>query len=215
MIPVLIVPVLARPELLYRMVNSIDHPVGHLVIIDNGDVVGIPPATLPGIDKVSVVRLPSNVGVAAAWNLGIKLTPHAPWWLICNFDITFPPGSLARFAELQTGGLVLSAAAPPWACFAIHDEVLLHGVGLADESYYPAYWEDIDWERRIRAAGIPVTQTDIPVHHDNSSTIAAIKNRNVETFMANQSYYNRKVNAGDYSEGGWSLQRRCEQAWDA
>lgn len=215
MIPVLIVPVLARPELLYRMVNSIDHPVGHLVIIDNGDVVGIPPATLPGIDKVSVVRLPSNVGVAAAWNLGIKLTPHAPWWLICNFDITFPPGSLARFAELQTGGLVLSAAAPPWACFAIHDEVLLHGVGLADESYYPAYWEDIDWERRIRAAGIPVTQTDIPVHHDNSSTIAAIKNRNVETFMANQSYYNRKVNAGDYSEGGWSLQRRREQAWDA
>ena len=213
MIPVLIVPVLARPELLYRMVASIDHPVGHLLIIDNGGVVGDPP-DLPGIEKVSVVRLPSNLGVAAAWNLGIKLTPHAPWWLICNFDVTVPPGSLARFAEVQTGGLVLSAAAPPWACFAIHDETVMH-VGTFSEAYYPAYWEDVDYERRVRAAGIPVTQTDIPVHHDNSSTIAAIKNRNVETFMANQSYYNRKVQANDFTEGHWSLQRRREQAWDA
>ena len=212
MIPVLIVPVLARPELLYRMVASIDHPVGHLLVIDNGGVVGDPP-DLPGIEKVSVVRLPSNLGVAAAWNLGIKLTPHAPWWLVCNFDITFPPGSLARFAEVQTGGLVLSAAAPPWACFAIHDETVMH-VGTFSEAYYPAYWEDVDYERRVRAAGIPVTQTDIPVHHDNSSTIAAIKNRNVETFMANQSYYNRKVQANDFTEGHWSLQRRREQAWD-
>jgi len=213
MIPVLIVPVLARPELLYRMVNSIDHPVGHLVIIDNGDVVGIPPATLPGIDKVSVVRLPSNLGVAAAWNLGIKLTPHAPWWLICNFDITFPPGALERFAAIQTGGLVLSAAAPPWACFAVHDETIQH-VGLFDESFYPAYWEDIDYERRVRSAGIPVLQSNIVVDHDNSSTIASIPNRNTETFHANHAYYQHKVERGDFSEGGWSLQRRREQAWD-
>lgn len=213
MIPVMIVPVLTRPELLYRMVNSIDHPVGHLVIIDNGDVVGIPPATLPGIDKVSVVRLPSNLGVAAAWNLGIKLTPHAPWWLISNFDVTFPPGALEKFAAIQTGGLVLSAATPPWSCFAIHDEAIQHA-GLADEYFYPAYFEDFDWERRIRAAGIPVVESGIFVHHDNSSTIAAIKNRNVETFLANQSYYQRKVQTGDFTEGHWSLQRRREQAWD-
>ena len=213
MIPVMIVPVLARPELLYRMVASIDHPVGHLLIIDNGSVVGDPPADLPNVEQVSVVRLPSNLGVAAAWNLGIKLTPHAPWWMIVNFDVTFPPGSLARFAEVQTGGLVLSAAQPPWACFAIHDETVMH-VGLFDEGFYPAYWEDCDYERRVRAAGIPVTQTDIPVHHDNSSTIAAIKNRNVETFLANQSYYQRKVQANDFAEGHWSLQRRREQAWD-
>lgn len=214
MIPVLIVPVLARPELLYRMVNSIDHPVGHLLIIDNGDVVGLPPAVLPGIDKVSVVRLPSNLGVAGAWNLGIKLTPHAPWWLICNFDITFPRGSLARFAELQTGGLVLSAAAPPWACFALHDETV-HQVGLFDEcGFYPAYWEDIDYERRVRAAGLPVLQSNIAVNHDNSSTIASVPNRNPETFHANRSYYQRKVDTGDFSEGRWSLKRRREQAWD-
>lgn len=213
MIPVLGVPVLTRPELLYRMVNSIDHHVGHLLVIDNGDVVGVPPAVLPNVDKVSVVRLPSNLGVAAAWNLIIKLTPHAPWWLIVNSDAWFPSGSLARFAEIKTGGIALSAAAPPWACFAIHDEAVQQ-VGLFDESYYPAYWEDFDAERRVRAAGLPVIQTDIPVHHDNSSTIASIPNRNAETFAANQRYYQAKVQRGDYSEGGWSLRRRRELAWD-
>lgn len=214
MIPVLIVPVLARPELLYRMVNSIDHHVGHLLIIDNGDVVGIPPAVLPNIDRVSVVRLPSNLGVAAAWNLGIKLTPHAPWWLVCNFDIVFPRGSLARFEEIQTGGLVLSAATPPWACFALHDEVV-HHVGLFDEALYPAYWEDIDYERRVRSAGMPVIQSDIPVHHDNSSTIAVVPNRLDITFAANRDYCQAKAFRGDNSEGGWSLRRRRELAWDA
>lgn len=213
MIPVMVVPVLARPEMLYRMVNSIDHPVGHLLIIDNGDVVGIPPATLPGIDKVTVVRLPSNLGVAAAWNLGVKLTPHAPWWLIANFDVVFPAGSLEQFAQVRTGGLVLSAASPPWACFALHDETVRH-VGLFDEAFYPAYWEDNDYERRVRSAGIPVIESGIAVHHDNSSTIAAIPNRNDETFRANERHYRDKVLRGDLGEGRWSLQRRREQAWD-
>ena len=213
MIPVIIVPVLTRPDLLYRLVNSIDHPVGHLLIIDNGDVVGQPPAMLPNIERVSVVRLPSNLGVAAAWNLGIKLTPHAPWWLVSNFDVTFPPGSLARFDGTPTGGLVLSGAAPPWACFAIHDETVAK-VGLFDEAFYPAYWEDRDYERRVRAAGIPVIESGIPVDHDNSSTIASIPNRNHETFAANEHYYRDKVTRGDVTEGHWSLQRRREQAWD-
>ncbi len=214
MIPVLIVPVLARPELLYRMVNSIDHPVGHLLIIDNGDVVGIPPATLPGIDKVSVVRLPSNIGVGGAWNLGIRLTPHAPSWTIVNFDVTFPPGALEKFAAIKSGGLVLSAAQPPWSGFTIHAEAIAH-VGLFDEGgVSTAYFEDLDMARRVRAAGIPVIDSGVYMHHDNSSTIASIPNRNDVTFMANASYYQRKVERGDFTEGHWSLQRRREQAWD-
>ena len=36
MIPVMIVPILTGPQLLYRMLDSIDAPIAHLVIIDNG-----------------------------------------------------------------------------------------------------------------------------------------------------------------------------------
>ena len=39
MIPVLIVPVLANADRLYQMLNTIDHEVRTLIVIDNGEVV--------------------------------------------------------------------------------------------------------------------------------------------------------------------------------
>ncbi len=36
MIPNLIVPVLNRYDLLQRFLDSLDYPIGHLLIIDNG-----------------------------------------------------------------------------------------------------------------------------------------------------------------------------------
>jgi GT2 family glycosyltransferase len=156
MIPALIVPVLTRPDLLHRMLDSIDYPVSDLVIIDNGHVV---PGrqVVENVQRTHVVTMPTNLGVPASWNLGVKCLPHAPWWLICNFDIVFPSGSLERLAAVQSGGVVLSAASPPWACFALHDEAVQQ-VGLFDEGLYPAYFEDCDYERRLRAAGVPIVK---------------------------------------------------------
>jgi len=211
-IPALIVPILTRPDLLGRMIASIDHPVADLLIIDNG---GVADAWLhlPMVERAHVLRLPTNLGVPASWNLGVKCLPHAPWWLIVNSDAHFPAGSLERFAEHQSGGVVLSAASPPWACFALHDEAV-RTVGLFDEGFYPAYFEDRDYERRCHAAGIPVVETDIPVHHDNSSTIMSTANRNSVTFPANERHYRRKVDTHDFTEGHWSLTTRRELAWD-
>ena len=39
MIPAMIVPVLNRPDLLERLLASIDYPVADLLVIDNGNVV--------------------------------------------------------------------------------------------------------------------------------------------------------------------------------
>ena len=44
-----------------------------------------------------VIQPGHNLGVAASWNLGIKATPLADWWLICNSDIKFGPGDLAKW----------------------------------------------------------------------------------------------------------------------
>lgn len=209
----MVVPILARPDLLHRMLASIDYPVADLVIIDNGHTLPPGPQAVEHVGRTHVITMPTNLGVPASWNLGVKALPHAPWWLICNFDITFPPGSLARMAEIQSGGVVLSGAQPPWACFALHDEAVLR-VGLFDEGLYPAYFEDLDYERRLRAAGVPVVTTDIPVHHDNSSTISAVPNRNGDTFAANERRYRAKVDRGDYSEGHWSLATRRANSWD-
>jgi len=216
MIPVMIVPILARPELLVRMVNSIDTQVDHLVVVDNGAGVFGLESVAVRVKRLSVITLPSNQGVAGSWNLGIKATPFAPWWLVANFDLVWPAGSLAEFATAARGdAVVLSGGVPPWCAFAIGESVV-ESVGLFDEGLHPAYFEDTDYERRCKSAGVDVVHSGIRVLHENSSTIKVEKfgARNNVTFADNASFYGAKVAAGDHSEGRWSLKRRRVNSWD-
>ena len=216
MIPVLIVPVLARPELLYRMIDSIDFAIEQLVIIDNGRVVDSQQAQTPYALTTHLLHMPANFGVAGSWNLGIKSTPFAPYWLIANFDLVWPSGSLERLAQASSSqALTLTACQPAWSAFTIGDRIV-DSVGLFDEALHPAYFEDNDYLRRCEKAGARIERTDIPVRHDNSSTLAAgnYASRNGHTFPANAEYYGDKVDAGDYSEGRWTLARRRRLSWD-
>lgn len=211
----MVVPVLNKPELLYRMLDTIDHPVDDLLIIDNGRVLHKDPI-VPMASRVHVLRMPTNLGVPASWNLGIKALPFAPWWLIVNSDAWFPTGSLEGFAaHACQGALTLSAGEPPWCAFALGDKAVA-AVGLFDEALYPAYFEDDDWTRRAVAEGVPIIRPGIPVHHDNSSTISEERyaQRNRITFAANAQYYGDKVAAGDFSQGHWSLTTRRKLTWD-
>ena len=146
----------------------------------------------------------------------IRDRPFAPWWLVVNSDAWFPPGSLARMAKAASrGALTLSGGAPPWCCFALGDQAVAT-VGLFDEGIYPAYFEDNDYERRCEHHGVPVVRTDVPVAHDNSSTIGEPRYaaRNSETFAANAAYYGDKVARNDMTPGQWSLAIRRILSWD-
>ena len=215
MIPVMIVPILTRPDLLDRMLDSVDYPVEVLIVIDNGHALPGNFAHRDWAQDAYLLRMPSNLGVATSWNLGIKATPHAPWWLIVNFDVTWPAGSLAQFdTEDAPEVLRLADASPPWSAFSIGEDVVAQ-VGLFDEYIHPAYGEDNDYERRCEAAGVPVVQSGIPVDHLNSSTLdAGYRAANERTFVANMQYHAAKAFRGDLSEGRWSLKRRREQSWD-
>ena len=212
MIPVLIVPILARPELLQDMLASVDHPVRRLVVIDNGDVVR--DLQVPSlVESTYVVRLPGNLGVAGSWNLGIKATPMAPGWLVANFDVTWPAGSLRQFVDRQPRDRVILSGGG-WCAFAIGEQVI-DLVGLFDEAYHPAYFEDDDYARRCDFHGVHVEYAGIPVHHRTSSTLkAGYDDRNSHTFTENMHYDREKKAAGNYSEGRWTLARRRRLAWD-
>lgn len=215
MIPVMIVPILTRPDLLDRMLDSVDYPVHTLVVIDNGHCLPGNFAHRDWASSAYLLRMPSNLGVATSWNLGIKATPHAPWWLIANFDLTWPRNSLAQFdTEDAPEMLRLADTSPPWSAFSIGEDVVRQ-VGLFDEYLHPAYFEDTDYERRCEAAGVPVVQSGIPVDHLNSSTLdAGYRAANERTYVANMQYHAAKHFRGDLSEGRWSLKRRREQSWD-
>jgi GT2 family glycosyltransferase len=218
MIPVMVVPVLARYELLYRMLESIDCTVDSLVIVDNGDQISrhiVSAINTDYIRRRHVLKMPSNLGVPTSWNLGIKSTPFAPWWMVANFDITWPAGALAMFAaHSQTDAVVVSGEQAEWCAFTIGEEVV-ERVGFFDEGIHPAYWEDIDYQRRCEALGVPIKRSGILVNHANSSTLTtAYGAHNAHTFSVNAARAAHRAMDGDLTNGDWSLTTRRELSWD-
>lgn len=213
-LPNLIVPVLNRYDLLQRLLDSIDYPVRHVFIIDNGEgvseVIDIPDT----VTEVTYSPIPNNLGVASSWNLGIKALPYDEKWLIVSNDAYFEPGVLEAFTEAGEREILLSSNFPYWHAFSIGEEVVRE-VGLFDENLHPAYFEDDDYTRRAGYYGVSIRKGP-EVAHDNSSTIKSderFRERNSKTFLSNSRYYSGKVAAEDYSEGGWSLTRRRKNSW--
>jgi len=211
-IPALIIPHYNRADLTARCLNSIDHPVGQLVLILNGgpescwDLIGHAARSKARlVDRLTVIHHP-NAGVAGAWNEGIKLFP-APWWLIVNNDIQFAPGDLERMSAAVESTHAFSAHGPgiyygnhgaSW--FALTADCVAQA-GLFDENIYPAYLEDCDYARRCDLLGIIRANVDgcQAVHGEpvqpGSCTVNAtpeLAQKNCRTHGGNHEYYRAK-----------------------
>ena len=212
----MIVPVLARYDLLDRMIESINYPIKDLLIIDNGaKTTDWSPTWNQWVSKVWHLKFPSNLGVPVSWNLGIKSLPMSDYWLIANFDIEWGGDSLKLFAEQSSADkLLLSNGSPEWCAFTIGSKVV-EKVGLFDESFVPAYFEDTDYRRRADFFNVNVESSFIPVAHDNSSTLkAGFQRQNDLSFGANADYMSDKVKTQNFTEGKWDIKRRRQLGWD-
>jgi GT2 family glycosyltransferase len=208
----LIVPVLNRYDLLQRMLDSIDVSVDHLLIIDNGS--GSNLTFNKNFKKVTVLDMPANFGVSGSWNLGIKSFPYAQRWFIASNDVVFGPGALKKLSEARRDEITLTGDAPHWQAFVLGDEAV-NGIGLFDESLFPAYFEDNDYTRRAEFVGVNIRLVDINLRHDNSSTIkAGYQSKNEITYFRNQKHYQSKINTEDYTAGNWSLEIRRVNGWE-
>ena len=213
MIPVLIIPILNRYDLLEETLASIDYPIKEILIINNN----------PGekyssnMENVRVLNLPSNLGISGSWNLGIKLYPHEKYWLIGSADTSFKPGALELMHQFSGPDYFIKSNAH-YSCFSVGENIV-KTIGLFDEYIYPAYFEDNDFDDRMVKAGFaekilcPGIQVD---DHGASQTIKSNQNyahKNHQTFKRNQSYYLNKKSSGDYSVRGWDLLVRRENEW--
>jgi len=216
LIPAMIVPVLTRYDLLDRMIQSINYPIKDLLIVDNGaKQQDWSPTWNQWVNKIWHLKFPSNLGVPGSWNLGIKSLPFADYWLITNFDVEWGGDSLKMFQEIsRKDKLVLSNGAPPWCAFSLGWEVV-EKVGLFDESFVPAYFEDNDYQRRCEFHNVEVINSFIPLAHDNSSTLKqGFQKKNDYSYAANSDYMNDKIRTQDFTEGKWSVRRRRKYGWD-
>lgn len=210
----LTVPVLNRYDLLQRMLDSIDYPIKHLLVIDNGgalDSLQIP----AGVKDFTILPMLSNLGVATSWNLGLKQFYWCPVFYFASADMLYAPGDLEKLAHARPDEITLHGQMPHWHTFAIGENVV-EKIGLFDESLHPIYFEDNDYMRRADNAGINIRLLDLLGGHANSSTIhsdAYYKERNAETFQDNAKYYALKSDRQDFSEGRWDITRTRRNSW--
>jgi len=217
MVPVVIIPVLNRYDLLERCIDSLDFPVEKIIIIDNGgkieqDCLMMPRNSRHG--KTYIMDMPSNLGVATSWNLGIKMTPFASGWILLNSDAWFLPDQLEKFWNGCDRDEIHLTGSPEWACAWIGSEVV-KDVGLFCEAFHPAYFEDNDYERRATRLHKKIVKSDALVYHDNSSTLLSdpsLFDKNRDSFRANMELF--KLRNARLDAGQWDLQRRINLSWD-
>lgn len=211
MIPCIAIPVLNRPDLLKRCIDSIDFPVQRVLVIDNGKVFnGEDFASYkPADGLISHAQMHANLGVAGSWNFALQdalIDNNLPAVLICGSDIQWLPGQLKTFYETWMANHDASFLFAHWSFSTFM--VTRRGfdtMGWFDENFYPAYLEDGDyWWRigRYKKLGVDVKVVDVPVKpihgeapHWGSATLhsdPAIARVIKQGHERNWSYYTRK-----------------------
>lgn len=163
-----------RPDLLERMLRSVNVPTEQGLIIDNARS-GYQRPTWVG-DEWQVVAPPfESFGYPGSINFGIMQTPSAPWWLWVSNDVWFGPDDLANIAEFMDTDQprVLSYH---FAAGAVN-RAAVDTVGLFDEwSFWPLYFDDNDYAYRCSLAGVEIVHYEGGMSegadgHDTSLTI--------------------------------------------
>lgn len=211
MIPVLGFATVSRFDMADKLLASIDYPVEHLVIVNNSGRRSWTPAHPIQVKHLWHIEVPYGLGANGAWNLIIKSTPFAPYWVIPNDDCEFTPGALKTIAEnVDPTKFNFVDVQPRWSC-VIPTEGSVQKAGLWDEAFHPVYYDDNDLERRMIHAGVEFNNIAAEVKHQNSSSLQEPNNR---TFRTNGNLLNTKIVTNDFTCHGWSLDIRRANAWD-
>ena len=215
LIPVVGLATITKFDLAERLLASIDYPVEHLVIVNNSGKKIWKPTKPVLVENLWHLEIPFGLGLVGAWNLIIKSTPYAPYWVLVNDDAWFAPGSLETIEkEVDTQALnFVHIEQTPWAA-PVFGEGCIQKAGLYDEAFYPIYFDDNDYERRIRNAGVPIKQLNARIYHEPMSSRQDFLGPNDRTWAANEKRHNDKIAQGDFSVHGWSLDVRRANRWD-
>lgn len=213
-IPVIGVPVVNSEHWITRMIASIDYRVDQLIIINNNGkgeldeyLNNLVKMKHPYINTMKVVHLPANIGVAGAWNLIIKCTMNAPYWVFVNDDVAFKPGCLRDIDNCFINDEQMGMVHPEpgefdigtWDCFAIGDKVI-QLFGLFDENTYPAYCEDADYIMRM--------------HHQPIRRVIGLDNTFIHGYADGSNYY-AENGGGNTSKGDPNLQQIMKKSNEA
>jgi len=161
-------------------------------------------------ERVLISVSPENLGVAATWNLLAKWAfnlGHDLVWML-NDDIFVPVDSNTFKTRLDGyyspfGFFNPAKAIPPvlacdynfhWGSFILPKSVYFDHVGEFDEGFKLSFFEDNDYQYRIKLAGGAMIRDgflnpELSTYRNSASTIA---NPKLNNFMANRERYMAK-----------------------
>lgn len=193
-----------------------------IVVIDNGSTDGTA-EYLAAYPKIRVITNKDNQGCAVAWNQGVRAS-HASWIAILNNDVILPNNwldGLLDFASEKDADIVSPAfregeynydiaeysedyvrcmhsvarmGIAQGICFMVKRRVF-ERIGMFDETFKIGQFEDADFFRRAKIAGLILGTTGRSfIHHFASITQNSIrKEANVKPYEAeNRAYFRRK-----------------------
>lgn len=171
----------ANPELL-----------GH-TLIDTG--------TLQPGSLMRISTSETNYGVARIWNKFAEMSfaDGMDYIVIANDDISLFNTTLKRLLQAASenpDGVVTFTGDNAFSLFVLSKQAW-KTVGAFDEEFYPAYFEDRDYQRRIMMHKVPLVQIAHPAYyHLGSKTINSFTPDGLEIhhsqFRRNEAYYTHK-----------------------
>ena len=162
--------------------------------------------------KVELIVPEKNLGCAVSWNTFLK--NYKGIKIISNDDLTFEPSAIEHLINCynehkdnpDVGMVTIHGinAHSHYCCFIV-TQAAIDKIGYFDETFYPAYYEDCDYDYRLRMAGLKTIFADQGTYnHVGSATFKALNheqlNKHHETFAKNKNYYEAKWGGELYKE---------------
>lgn len=171
------------------------------IIIDNG----LSYNTLQSYeDKKIVIKPKYNLGCARSWNYFIKNYSDNDnnILIIVNDDVEFYSDSIEKLINAYYENIdnkEIGIIAPEgqadnlYSCFILNQGIFQE-IGEFDETFYPAYYEDSDYDYRMRLKNKKVLFVkNCTYMHHHSATLKAYTEQQIQnhhqTFTANKNYF--------------------------
>lgn len=196
------IPTINQPEYLTQCVNAVLHylPSVSIFIYNNNPSRYI---NLQQHKNVKVMHSGQNIGVAASWNtmLTDMKSMGMDYGLMLNDDIVLSE-RITQIHEFinRKNKPQFARILNDWSIFLISMETF-QKVGLFDENFYPAYFEDCDYQYRMKLAKIETDYPNflLPAVYRTSSSIKADPSLN-DNYLNNKSYYEKKWGGSPFYE---------------
>jgi GT2 family glycosyltransferase len=181
------IPTINRYDLLKEALQQYAHDFifHNIYIVDNGYQNIVPE------HNVTIMPAHGNYGVAGSWNLLCRtIFEQHDYAILINDDVYWGKheDQVTEFIEMN-GYMDCIASEQHWCNFMLNKRAWME-VGEFDEQFFPAYFEDNDYQYRMRLKRMRYEKADFfnPIVFRNSGSIEKDPSLN-QNFVDNESYY--------------------------